>query len=146
MALSSRWVSCIFPERVAFNFSPRDCEIGFDLPMALHSLTNYPHIVLFVFFFVLSWAQFYENTRTTFLLAALMTLAMGALVEAAEAITGKGNCRFRDLVPDSAGAVIGAAIVYSWIRFKTLLLDRRDDSYTRNHEGATDAHRVRPIY
>jgi hypothetical protein len=40
-----------------------------------------------------------------------MTLAMGALVELAEGITGRGHCRLRDLIPDSAGALAGAAFV-----------------------------------
>jgi hypothetical protein len=127
-----------FPARVAFHLSPRACEIAFDLPMALHSLTNYPHIVLFALFFVMSRAQFHEDTRTTFLWAALMTLVMGALVEAAEGITGRGNCRFRDFVPDSAGALIGAGSVYSWIKFKTLLLDRRERFIHEDREGVTD--------
>jgi hypothetical protein len=94
--------------------------------MALHSLTNYPHIELFALFFVMTRAQFHEDTRTTFLWSALMTLAMGGLVEAAEGITGTGNCRLHDFVPDSAGALIGAGSVYSWIKFKTVVLDLRE--------------------
>lgn len=53
------------------------------------------------------------------LLAGLITLAMGALVEAAEGMTGEGNCRLRDLVPDLAGALIGALAVYGWAKIKT---------------------------
>ena len=97
-----------FPARVGFQLSPRACQVALDVPLALHSLTNYPHIILFTIFFVISTRQFRATTRSTFLLAGLMTLVMGALVEAAEGITGRGNCRLRDLIPDSVGAVIGA--------------------------------------
>ena len=103
-----------FPTRVQFQLSPRACQIALDIPLALHSLTNYPHIVLFTVFFVISANQFPAITASTFLLTGLMTLGMGVLVEAAEGVTGAGNCRLRDLVPDCAGAVIGAAILYGW--------------------------------
>jgi hypothetical protein len=34
--------------------------------------------------------------------ATIATLTVGALVEIAEGVTGAGNCRLRDLIPDSA--------------------------------------------
>jgi hypothetical protein len=43
--------------------------------------------------------------------AAVMTLAMGALVEVAEGVTGSGNCRLPDLLPDALGAALGAAAI-----------------------------------
>jgi len=115
-----------FPARVGFHLSPRACQVALDVPLALHSLTNYPHIILFTIFFVMSTRQFLASTGSTFLLAGLMTLVMGALVEAAEGITGRGNCRLRDLIPDSAGAVIGAVGVYFWAKARTFVLSRRE--------------------
>jgi hypothetical protein len=113
-----------FPARVGFYLSPRDCQVALDVPLALHWLTNYPHIILFTIFFVMSTRQFRATTRSTCLLAGLMALVMGALIEAAEGITGTGNCRLRDLIPDSAGAVIGAVSVYCWARIRTVVLSR----------------------
>jgi hypothetical protein len=107
------------PARVGFHLSPRACQIAFGIPLALQSLTNYSHIILFTIFFVMSTRQFRATTRSTLFLAGLMALVMGALVEAAEGITGRGNCRLRDLIPDSAGAVIGAVSVYCWTRIRS---------------------------
>ena len=115
-----------FPARVGFHLSPQACQVALDAPLALHSLTNYPHIILFTIFFVISTRQFRATTHSTFLLAGLMTLVMGALVEAGEGITGRGNCRLRDLIPDSAGAVIGAVCVYYWAKIRTVVLNRRE--------------------
>jgi VanZ family protein len=103
-----------FPARVGFRFSPQACELALDAPLALHSLTNYAHIALFGLFFVLTSAQFRVTKRTTFAWASLITLTMGVLVEIAEAVTGKGHCRLRDLIPDAAGVVLGSVIVSLW--------------------------------
>jgi hypothetical protein len=37
---------------------------------------------------------------------------MGMLVEIAQGVTGEGNCRARDLIPDTLGILIGAIIVF----------------------------------
>jgi hypothetical protein len=103
-----------FPARVGFRLSPGACELILDVPLALHSLTNVAHIVLFGVFFAMSCAQFRGRTHTTLVWAALLTLAMGLLVEVSEGITGKGHCRLRDVVPDAAGVVIGAVVVSLW--------------------------------
>lgn len=105
-----------FPARVGFHLKPRVCQLAFNLPLAIHSLRNYPHIILFALFFVMTSAQFRSMTRSAFVQAGLLTLAMGVLVELAEGMTGKGTCRLRDLVPDSAGALLGAAVVFLWRR------------------------------
>jgi hypothetical protein len=105
-----------FPARVGFRLNPHACELATDLPLALFSLTNYPHIALFAVFFAMSKAQFRTDRRSTFGWAALATLAVGALVEIAEGITGQRNCRLRDLIPDSAGVFLGAAMVFIWNR------------------------------
>jgi hypothetical protein len=103
-----------FPLRVGFQLNPRACQLALDVPLALHSLTNYPHIVLFAFFFVMTTRQLRMDTAPAFAVAGLATLVMGALVEIAQGITGNGNCRVRDLVPDAAGALCGMGTLLLW--------------------------------
>jgi len=40
------------------------------------------------------------------------------LVEVAEGISGTHHCRLRDLIPDAAGIVLGAGIVFLWNRMR----------------------------
>lgn len=103
-----------FPAKAGFRLHPTACQLALDLPLALHSLTNYAHIILFALFFLMTSAQFPAFTPRVFAWAALATLAMGAAVEAAQGITGHGHCRLRDLVPDGAGVVLGGLIAALW--------------------------------
>jgi len=108
-----------FPVSVGFRFDPHPCQLAFDAGLALFSLTNYAHIALFALFFAMSRAQFSElrwSDRSALAPAALATLVMGALVELAEGVTGRGHCRLRDLIPDSAGIVFGATVMILWHR------------------------------
>ena len=100
-----------FPAKVGFRLDPRPCQLTFDIPLALHSLTNYGHIVLFALFFVMTCAQFRVLNRLAFAWSAAATLVMGALVEVAQGVTGEGNCRSRDLIPDGVGILVGSIIV-----------------------------------
>jgi hypothetical protein len=99
-----------FPMQVGFKLAPHACELTFDGQLALYSLRNFAHIVLFACFFVLSRIHFRRLGRAAWTWAAGATLLMGALVEVAEGVTGSGHCRARDLIPDSAGAVLGALV------------------------------------
>jgi VanZ family protein len=103
-----------FPAKVGFRFSPPACELALEIPLAIFSLTKYAHIVLFAFFFLMTSAQLRGMGWSAFAWAGVMTLIMGALVELAQGVTGKGHCRLRDLVPDTAGAFLGAAVVAAW--------------------------------
>jgi hypothetical protein len=100
-----------FPAKVGFRLDPHPCQIPFDIPLAIHSLTNYAHIVLFALFFAMTSAQFRTSSRSAFAWAAVATIAMGVLVEVAQGVTGTGNCRLRDLIPDSVGALAGSVVV-----------------------------------
>ena len=100
-----------FPAKAGFRLDPHPCELSFGLRLAVHSLTNYPHIALFAVFFVLSRAQLSASKWRALAGAAALTVAMGALVELAEGATGQGHCRLRDLIPDTAGALAGSVIV-----------------------------------
>jgi hypothetical protein len=100
-----------FPSKAGFQLAPRPCQFAFDIPLAIHSLTNFGHIVLFALFFVMTCAQFRALNRRAFAWAAAGTIVMGALVEVAQGVTGEGNCRLRDLIPDGVGILLGSTIV-----------------------------------
>lgn len=116
-----------FPASVGFHLNPQPCELAFDLPLAIHSLTNYAHIVLFAIFFLITSAQFRMTEWKGFAWAGLAGIIMGALVEAFEGLAGKGHCRSRDLIPDTVGLLIGAAILFLWqrVRDKKSVTDER---------------------
>lgn len=115
-----------FPIKAGWPFQPRACQLALDWALARFSLTNYAHIILFAMFFIISAAQF-GSLRTVsarqLAFAALMTLAMGALVEISQGITGRGNCRLRDLIPDAAGVVIAATLL---VTFQKVMRARHD--------------------
>lgn len=103
-----------FPARVGFHLNPTACVLAVDARLALFSLTNYAHIVLFAVFFLMTRTQVRGSGWTRLAWAGVITVIMGILVELAEGMTGRGHCRLRDLIPDTAGAIVGAAIVAAW--------------------------------
>ncbi len=104
-----------FPLKQGFDLSPTACEMLPSGRLALYSLQNYPHIVMFSFFFVLSYLQFRgSSSHSRFAFATLATLVMGLLVELTQGISGTGHCRMRDLIPDAAGVLLGATYVLLW--------------------------------
>lgn len=107
-----------FPASVGFRLDPQPCELAFDIPLAVHSLTNYAHIVLFVLFFLMTSAQLRMSNWSAFAWAAIAATIMGVLVELAEGITGKGHCRMRDIIPNTVGILLGAVIVLLWNRIR----------------------------
>src|SRR5207245_4570593 len=88
------------------------------------SLHNYAYIALFAGFYWMSWVQF-RKTEARVVWALLATLLVGALVEVAEGMTGRGHCRVRDLVPNAAGALGAALLLAVWSRL------RRKPAYVR---------------
>jgi hypothetical protein len=114
-----RWAYALFlllsigyiPARTSFHLQMPRCEGVPSLELAVFSLHNYAHIVLFSIFFVMTVMQFQARGRRAFAWAALATLAMGAFVELAEGATRTGNCRLRDLVPDTAAVMLGMIVV-----------------------------------
>jgi hypothetical protein len=107
-----------FPASVGFRLDPQPCELTFDIPLAIHSLTNYSHIVLFALFFLMTSAQFHMSNWSAFAWAAVAGIIMGVLVELAEGITGNGHCRSRDLIPNAVGILLGSLIVLLWNRIR----------------------------
>jgi len=107
-----------FPVSVGFHLHPRPCESLPSVALAISSLGNWAHIVLFVLFFIMTSAQFNLSHWSGYVWAAAACVAMGILVELAEGLSGAHHCRPRDLVPDLAGIMIGAAIVFAWTRIR----------------------------
>src|SRR5881296_3116688 len=94
-----------FPAQTHFRVHAPKCEqLLPTMQVLVLSLQNYAHIALFAGFYWMSWVQF-RRTEARFVWALLATLLVGALVEIAEGMTGRGHCRLRDLVPDAAGAL-----------------------------------------
>jgi len=103
-----------FPISVGFQFDPKPCEWTFGLGLAVWSLTNVAHIVMFGLFFLMTLAQFrYDLNRRSFLWSLFAVVAMGLAVEFGEGLTGQHNCRMRDVIPNIAGGLIAASLVYA---------------------------------
>ena len=107
-----------FPASVGFRLNPQPCELAFNIPLAVYSLTNYSHIVLFALFFLMTSAQLRMSNWSAFAWAALAGIIMGVLVELAEGITGNGHCRSRDMIPNAVGILLGSVIVLLWNRIR----------------------------
>ena len=109
-----------FPARMGFQLEPRACQLVIDRQGAMLALSKQAHVILFALFFILSSAQTgpKPSDRTVLLFSSVATLVMGALVELAEGVTGAGNCRLRDLIPDSVGILLGAAALIAWRRLR----------------------------
>jgi hypothetical protein len=114
-----------FPAQTDFRVHVPKCEqLIPTMRLVVLSLHNYAYIALFAGFYWMSWVQF-RKTEARVVWALLATLLMGALVEVAEGMTGRGPCRVRDLVPDAAGALGAALLLAVWSRL------RRKPAYVR---------------
>jgi hypothetical protein len=114
-----------FPAQTDFRVHVPKCEqLIPTMRLVVLSLHNYAYIALFAGFYWMSWVQF-RRTGARVIWALLATLLVGALVEVAEGMTGRGRCRVRDLVPDAAGALGAAILLAVWSRL------RRKPAYVR---------------
>ena len=103
-----------FPMRSGFDLAPSACQLAFGADLALLSMTNYAHVILFAIFFAISAIHFGGRrwaARSILIRAGIATVLMGAAVELAQGATGNGNCRLRDLIPDTMGAALGAILL-----------------------------------
>jgi len=114
---ASRWTySIVFPLSLLYfpmkagGVRPVQCEWTFNASLAFYSLGNISHMVGFTIFFMLSVAQL-PKVKHAMAWSFAACFALGLLVEIAEGATGIHNCRMRDLIPDMAGACIGAIAV-----------------------------------
>lgn len=103
-----------FPAQVGFHLQPQACELVPTMRLAVFSLQNTAHIIIFAAFYGLSWIRFRHTGSGAFAWAALATLLMGLLLELAQGVSGYGHCRLRDLIPDSAGALVAALLIALW--------------------------------
>src|SRR2546425_9213672 len=114
-----------FPAQTHFRVHIPKCEqLIPTMRLVYLSLHNYAYIALFAGYYWMSWVQF-RKTEARVVWALLATLLVGALVEVAEGMTGRGHCRVRDLVPDAAGAFGAALLLAVWSRL------RRKPAYVR---------------
>src|SRR5438876_4132826 len=114
-----------FPAQTHFRVHAPKCEqLLLTIQVLVLSLHDYAHIALFAGFYWMSWVQFRRSGARS-VWALLATLLVGALVEIAEGMTGRGHCRVRDLVPDAAGALGAALLLAVWSRL------RRKPAYVR---------------
>ena len=104
-----------------FTLHAPQCEWPITLQGAALSMTKFGHILLFGLFFVITIRQFKTVDRRSILISILATVLMGFIVELEEGMTGAGNCRMRDLVPDAAGALIAAAVIAAMDRVRRRL-------------------------
>lgn len=100
-----------FPATAGFRVDPQRCDLAFDRPVLIHSLSNYPHIVLFAFFFVLTVRQFRVFGWRCVGWSILITMALGAAIEVAEGLSGLHHCKASDLIPDFVGTILAAIVV-----------------------------------
>ena len=100
-----------FPASVGFHMHPKACYLAVDAPLALSSLNNYPHMILFGIFFIVTVLHFRLSRWRPLAWAIGATVAMGAGMEIAQGLSGTHHCKAIDLIPDSIGALAGLLIV-----------------------------------
>jgi hypothetical protein len=100
-----------FPASVGFRTHPQACYLTVDGPLALESLDNYPHMILFGVFFVVTVLHFRLSGWRPLASVLALTVAMGAGMEIAQGLSGTHHCKAIDLLPDFIGALVGLAAV-----------------------------------
>jgi len=105
------------PSRTGFQLAWPACEMVPTVEGAIQALAKVPHILLFGVFFVTTAGQFPKNWRYRFPIAMLVTVLFGLVIEIEEGATVTGNCRMRDLLPDTLGGLLGIGVIMIWERF-----------------------------
>jgi hypothetical protein len=113
-----------FPASVGFHLTQPNCEWTFGLALAVHSLKNYPHIILFTIFFLVTFVQL-RNVPKALMWSIAACIAMGLLIELAEGASRNHHCRMRDLIPDAVGALSGTVMVVIWRKVRALAYPSR---------------------
>src|SRR5206468_12062380 len=113
---------------------PHPCDLTFNTPLFVQSLSNYGHIIPFSFFFLMTTRQLRVSGWQRFGWSIALTMAMGAAVEMAEGLSGTHHCKAIDLVPDFIGALLGAIVVVLAGMIANAKLSRRNgDGLIRGH-------------
>lgn len=134
-----RWAYIVFvllgllylPATTGFRFDPQRCDLALDAPVLIHSLSNYPHIVLFMFFCVVTARQFRSLDWQSLGWSIGLTMAMGVGIEMAEGLSGLHHCKASDLVPDFIGALLGAIVAIMVERVASANRNPRNDAGTQ---------------
>ena len=100
-----------FPASMGFRLDPRPCELMFDLRLAVQSLSNYAHITLFFFFFLMTAKQLRMSGWQLWGWSFGLTMAMGAALEISQGLSGNHHCKTVDLIPDFIGAILGMIVL-----------------------------------
>ena len=125
--LRKRWAFLAFvllgilylPAQTGFHVHAPKCDLATTLTTRalVRALHDYTHIAVFAVFAWISWVQFHR-ARARFVWTVLATLLAGALLEIAEGVTGRGQCRVRDLVPAAAAALGMSLLLALWSRLR----------------------------
>jgi hypothetical protein len=115
------------PARAGFHVQPLVCETPVSVASALYSMQNWQHILLGALVALITLAQFRGRGATALVTAMVVTVALGLMAELEQGLFRSGHCRMRDLVPDTAGAILGAAVGWAW---RTLRSRHRRDEAT----------------
>jgi hypothetical protein len=115
----SRWAYAAFPlaillylpASVGFRMHPQACYLTVNGPLALESLHNYPHMILFGIFFVVTALHFRLSGWRPMAFVLALTVAMGAGMEIAQGLSGTHHCKAVDLLPDFIGGLIGLVLL-----------------------------------
>jgi hypothetical protein len=100
-----------FPASVGFRMHPQACYLTVNGPLALESLSNYPHMILFGIFFFVTAMHFRLSGWRPLASVLALTVAMGAGMEIAQGLSGTHHCKAVDLIPDFVGALAGLVVV-----------------------------------
>ena len=100
-----------FPATMGFRVEPRACYLAVDLPLAIQSLSNYGHIVIYCLFFLMTTRQFRSSGWRSWGWALGLTTAMGIAVEITEGLSGHHHCKAIDLIPNFIGTLLGLTVV-----------------------------------
>lgn len=128
-----RWAYVVFvllgllylPAMTGFRFNPQSCDLAFNEPVFTQSLSNYPHIILFLLFFLVTARQFRSFGWQSLGWSIGLTMAMGAALEMSEGLSGLHHCKTIDLVPDFIGTMIGVLVVLLARMIATATRDKR---------------------
>jgi VanZ family protein len=106
------------PARAGFQMQPLLCEYPVSVASGLYSLQKWGHILPSAIVSLMSVVQFRKRGLAAFSTALVITVALGFLAELEQGFFRDGNCRMRDLVPDTAGAILGLVIAFAWWRVR----------------------------
>lgn len=114
------------PASIGFRMHPKACDLTVNLPLALQSLSNYPHMIMFCIFFLVTTMHFRLSGWQPLAWSIGLTVAMGAGMEIAQGLSGTHHCKAIDLTPDFIGAVLGlVVVVLGGMVARKLFRDRR---------------------